>query len=36
MGQELGDDEMREDLDEAVDELEEGGHHSDTGDDGDF
>jgi len=26
MGQELGDDEMREDLDEAVDELEEGGH----------
>ncbi|HYS29839.1 MAG TPA: zinc ribbon domain-containing protein, partial [Candidatus Limnocylindria bacterium] len=36
MGQELGDDEMREDLDDAVDELEEGGHHSDTGDDGDF
>ena len=36
MGQELGDDEMREDLDDAVDELEEGGHHSDTGEDGDF
>ncbi len=32
MGQEMGDDEMRQDLDQAVDELEEGGHDSSSSD----
>jgi hypothetical protein len=36
MGQELGDDEMREDLDQAVDEMEEGGQEADATDDGGF
>jgi putative FmdB family regulatory protein len=33
MGRELGDDEMGEDLDQAVDELEDGGHDHEDGDD---
>ena len=36
MGRELGDDEMAEDLDQAVDELEEGGNGENGDDDSDF